>query len=183
MVAALIESGHDVIEVESSAQVTTRLARGPVDILIVDLAGSEALKFLRKLAAQRGPIPILCVADRRRQDASSEALRLGVIDIIARPVRTGDVMAAIANAREFTRVARQAEPAPEVVEHGRLGDPGPLGHRVEGGVGVVVLDEQLEGCVDDRLLRLRPALELARHDRIVPTAPRPAPGPDTTGAP
>lgn len=106
---ALLEPGHDVVVVESGPQAVARLARGGVELLIVDLATPEAVRFLRKHAANRGPIPILCIADRRRPDISSEALRLGVVDIIARPIRADDVTAAIVNAREFTRVGKAAE--------------------------------------------------------------------------
>jgi two-component system response regulator AtoC len=112
---AVLEPGHDLIAVESAAQAVARLAGG-VDLLIVDLATAEAVKFFRKHAARRGPAPILCVADRRRPDVSAEALRLGAVDIIARPIRRDDVTAAVANAREFARVARDPEAVPDAPE-------------------------------------------------------------------
>lgn len=112
LAAALVEPGHEMAVVESAAQAATRLARGGIDLLIVDLASADALRFLRKHAADRGGMPILGLADRRRPDVSSEALRLGVVDIIPRPISLDDVTAAVANAREFTHVARAGEQEP-----------------------------------------------------------------------
>jgi DNA-binding NtrC family response regulator len=119
LAAAVVEPGHDMVVVESAVQAAARLAGGGIDLLVVDLATPDAHKFLRKHAASRGEIPILCIADRRRPDLASEALRLGVVDIIPRPIVTDDVTAALANAREFTHVARAAEqepPSPEAAD-------------------------------------------------------------------
>lgn len=117
LVAAVGRPGYPVEVVETAAQAAARCGGSPVGLLIVDLAGAEALRFLRKQAAQPGPAPILCIADRRRPDAPAEALRLGAVDIITRPVRKGEVTAAVANAREFTRVASLPQALPDVPEH------------------------------------------------------------------
>jgi DNA-binding NtrC family response regulator len=117
LVAAVREPGHEVMVAETAGQTAGRLARGDVGLLIVDLAGTEGLRFLRKHSGQRSGTPILCLGDRRRPDASAEALRLGAVDIIARPIRADEVTAALANAREFTRVAAQGEAPPELPEH------------------------------------------------------------------
>jgi DNA-binding NtrC family response regulator len=56
---------------------------------------------------------VVCIADRRQPGHSSEALRLGVADLVGRPVREADLLAAIANAREFARTASErSEPLP-----------------------------------------------------------------------
>ena len=72
-------------------------------------------EFLRAPTVHRAGIPIICIADRRKPEASSEALRLGIADLVARPVREEEVTAAIANAREFSgRRATKPEPAPGI---------------------------------------------------------------------
>jgi len=113
----LSESGHEPVVVDTAAQAGARARRG-VEMIVVDLAaGAEAMRFLRK----RPPTvsaAIVCIADRRRPDVSSESLRLGVADIIARPVGAEALRAALANGREFSRFAERALPATEPAETG-----------------------------------------------------------------
>jgi DNA-binding NtrC family response regulator len=106
--------GHTVTEVEDGAQARTIL-EGQTEaglVVVLDLAHPEALKFLRAPAVQRAGIPIICIADRRKPDASSEALRLGIADLVARPVREEELTAAISNAREFSQGAGSSKPEP-----------------------------------------------------------------------
>jgi two-component system NtrC family response regulator len=110
VVSLLAQSAHQSFVVETAAQASVRMAEGGLDLVLLDLAASaEALRFLRK-RRQRPPLPTICIADRRRADISSEALRLGVADIVARPVREQDLIAAITNGREFARLADRAAP-------------------------------------------------------------------------
>src|SRR5688500_7208467 len=106
--------GHQVTEVDESAQARTVLDTKPEPslIIVLDLARPEALKFLRAPAVQRAGIPIVCVADRRKPEASSEALRLGIADLVARPVHDDELGAAIANAGEFAHTAGGPKPEP-----------------------------------------------------------------------
>jgi DNA-binding NtrC family response regulator len=106
--------GHTVTEVEDGTQARTIVEGQPEAALVVvlDLAHPEALKFLRAPAVQRAGIPIVCIADRRKPDASSEALRLGIADLVARPVREEELTAAITNAREFSQGAGSSKPEP-----------------------------------------------------------------------
>lgn len=75
--------------------------------IIVDLIAPDAIKFLKKYAGQPDRVPVVCIADRRQPSASSEALRLGAIDIVTRPFRADEVMTALANAREFSAAAER----------------------------------------------------------------------------
>ena len=106
--------GHTVTEVEDGTQARTIVEGQPEAglVVVLDLAHPEALKFLRAPAVQRAGIPIICIADRRKPDASSEALRLGIADLVARPVREEELTAAITNAREFSQGAGSSKPEP-----------------------------------------------------------------------
>jgi DNA-binding NtrC family response regulator len=113
--AAMLERrGHAVTQVDQAAQARAVLVeRSDAGLVIVlDLARPEALRFLRAPMVQRAGIPVICVADRRKPDASSEALRLGIADLVARPVREEDLSAAIGNAREFAHIAGTSKPEP-----------------------------------------------------------------------
>src|SRR3982751_2673587 len=127
LAATLEQLGQDV-----TVRAAGALAAGTIDrfdAIVVDLAaGQEALRFLRRQARQESRIPIVCVADRRRPDASSEALRLGAVDIIGRPVHADAIAAALGNAREFSSLParRPLAPAPaDAVPEGLFG-PSPI---------------------------------------------------------
>jgi DNA-binding NtrC family response regulator len=106
--------GHAVTQVEQAVQARAILdgSADPTLVIVLDLARPEALRFLRAPMVQRAGIPVICVADRRKPDASSEALRLGIADLVGRPVREDDLSAAIANAREFAHTAGSSKPEP-----------------------------------------------------------------------
>jgi DNA-binding NtrC family response regulator len=113
-VAEMLERrGHTVTRLDQAAQVRTIIDEQPETdfVIVLDLARPEALRFLRARVV-RANIPVICVADRRKPDASSEALRLGIADLVARPVREEDLGAAIANAREYAQTAAQSRPEP-----------------------------------------------------------------------
>jgi DNA-binding NtrC family response regulator len=100
------EVGHVPVLVDTSAQAVTRAAQGTAEMMLLDLAaGTEALRFLRKAARQRVALPVVAIADRRQPETCMEALRLGVADIVGRPVHSDDLLTAFANAREFERLA------------------------------------------------------------------------------
>ena len=104
------DAGHVPILVETSTAALSRAAHGDADIVILDLAaGAEALRFLRN-GAQRTPLPVVAIADRRQPAASTEALRLGIADLISRPVMADDLLAGLANAREFSRISERSSP-------------------------------------------------------------------------
>ena len=110
------DAGHVPILVETSAQLVAASSQHGADMVLLDLAaGVEALRFLRK-GTQRVPLPVVCLADRRQPDAATEALRLGVADIVGRPVRSEDLVAAFANAREYARLAERPAPVTESPE-------------------------------------------------------------------
>jgi DNA-binding NtrC family response regulator len=105
--------GHAVTRLGEAAQVRAVVDEQPDTdfVIVLDLARPEALRFLRARVV-RASTPVICVADRRKPEASSEALRLGIADLVARPVREEDLTAAIGNAREFAHTAMESRPEP-----------------------------------------------------------------------
>jgi DNA-binding NtrC family response regulator len=127
LAATLEQLGHDVTVRAAGALTDDTIDR--FDAIVVDLAaGQDALRFLRRQSRQPARVPTVCVADRRRPDASSEALRLGAVDIIGRPVHAEAIAAALGNAREFSSLQtdRREVPAPvEAIPEGMFG-PSPI---------------------------------------------------------
>lgn len=120
---ALSLPGHDVVVADTAAIAAATAPALPIELIVLDLASPEALRFLRRHGRQRGATPVICISDRRKPEASSEALRLGVADIIGRPLRQDDVLGAMANAKEMVRVARVPAPVVEAAgpSHGVFG--------------------------------------------------------------
>jgi two-component system nitrogen regulation response regulator NtrX len=105
-IAGMLEQhGHEVLQATSGLEARARMqSAGSELVIVLDLAASpDALRYLRGPAVTRGNAPVVCIADRRQVGSSSEALRLGIADLIGRPVRESDLLAAVANAREFAR--------------------------------------------------------------------------------
>lgn len=93
--------GYSVIQAANAVEALSA-ATDSVEFALVDLAAArEALKFLRTLVRRDPQIWPIAITDRRDAGATTEAIRLGVIDIIRRPLHVADVAAALANAREF----------------------------------------------------------------------------------
>jgi DNA-binding NtrC family response regulator len=119
-VALMLEThGHAVVQAPSGTEARAVMPpEGTEFVIVLDLAGGpEALRYLRGPAATRGNAPVVCLADRRASRSSSEALRVGVADLVGQPVREPDLLAAIANALEVASTAwKQSErpPAPDV---------------------------------------------------------------------
>ena len=102
------DAGHEPILVDTATVALARASQGHADIVLLDLAaGAEALRFLRN-GAQRAPVPVVAIADRRQPATSTEALRLGIADLISRPVVADELVAGLANAREFGRITERS---------------------------------------------------------------------------
>ena len=117
--AEILETqGHTVVQAESGTQARGKMPPvGTETVIVLDLAGSpEALRYLRGPATTRGGAPVVCIADRRQPASASEALRLGVVDLVGRPVRESDLLAALDNAREFARTASEKPDPMPVLE-------------------------------------------------------------------
>jgi DNA-binding NtrC family response regulator len=101
LAALLGERGYEVAAAEPTVASVQRLVAAGAEALILDLASPDAMKFVRRHATQWRRLPLICLADRRRPNTGSEALRLGAADIVARPLRADDVQAALANVAEL----------------------------------------------------------------------------------
>jgi DNA-binding NtrC family response regulator len=128
--AAILETlGHDVTVrgPGQPAQAVNIAARS--DAVVLDLAvGQDAIRFLRRHTQDTRRSPVVCIADRRRPAASSEALRLGAVDIVARPPTAESLAAALGNAREFSQLQTDTSttPAPADVVPGGVFGPSPV---------------------------------------------------------
>lgn len=92
-----------------------------VEFAIVDLAARvESIKLLRALVTREPHVWTIAITDRRAAAATTEALRLGALDIIRRPLHVADVVAALANAREFAGHVSRLPPQPAEPPEGTI---------------------------------------------------------------
>ncbi len=105
-VTGLLEAEGRVVSAAESATALSRALDGKgAEVLVVDLAlGADAMRAVRAVQGRKSRLPVVAVADPARPNAAAEILRLGALDVIARPVRPADLKAALANAREFQGV-------------------------------------------------------------------------------
>jgi DNA-binding NtrC family response regulator len=102
LAAQLGERGHEIVVSDpSAASMQTLVLSQGIEAIVFDLAAADALKLIRRHAAQWKRVPLICLADRRRPNATSDALRLGAADIVARPLRVADVRTALSNAAQL----------------------------------------------------------------------------------
>jgi len=111
LAALLGARGYDVTVSDASAALIETVTSS-AEAVIVDLAARDAMKFLRRTTAQWRRVPLVCLADRRKPENGSEALRLGAADILPRPLRIGDLQAVLANVAELADLPRDDAPAP-----------------------------------------------------------------------
>ncbi len=103
--------GYMVNVVTTAADAMDAVASLSPRFVLVDLSvKAESLKFLRLLVTDQHAVWVVAIADRHDAAVTSEALRLGAVDIVPRPLHESDVIAALANAREVAGLAARSQP-------------------------------------------------------------------------
>ena len=87
--------GHRTEEAEDGAAALRRLARPGVDAVLLDLhmPGLDGLEVLRRIRALLAPPPVAVLTAVPTAANTIEAMRLGAIDDLAKPVGRGDLAA------------------------------------------------------------------------------------------
>jgi DNA-binding NtrC family response regulator len=124
LAAHLIERGFRVSVSDAAGVSVPKLVAAGVEAIVLDLAAPDALKLLRRHPAQWRRLPVICLADRRQPTTASAALRLGAVDIIARPVRLGDLLAALGNVAEIAAAPADEAPDPQAAKIHQSDDEG-----------------------------------------------------------
>ena len=111
--------GYAVATACTAAKAIEALPQGPAFALVDLVSRQESLKFLRALVTDNHTAWTIAIGDRRDAGTTAEALRLGIVDVITRPLREADVLSALANAREFAgMVGRKPQPVADLAADG-----------------------------------------------------------------
>ena len=102
MVRALERAGHRVIQATNGTQALKLLERETVDAIVTDLLMPQAdgLTVLRSAFALSPPVPTLVVTGYATVETAVEAMHLGAIDYIVKPVDSKDLQVCVHQALE-----------------------------------------------------------------------------------
>ena len=87
----LVEKGREGIKKANSR----RFCVGIIDLFLSDISGLQAIKTIRELQPE---ILIILITGKGTPQAFSEAQRLGVVGILAKPFRPADILQLITRA-------------------------------------------------------------------------------------
>ncbi len=80
--------GYRPVEAADGALALAALTAGTIDAVLLDLRmpGMDGLEVLRRIAAQKNPPPVAVITAVPTADNTIEAMRLGAVDHIAKPI-------------------------------------------------------------------------------------------------
>jgi two-component system NtrC family response regulator len=94
----LSDLGHAPEEAADGATALARLARGGIDAVLLDLRmpGLDGLEVLRRIRGTKNPPPVAVLTAVPTASNTIEAMRLGAVDHLAKPIGRADICALIA---------------------------------------------------------------------------------------
>lgn len=105
----LEKDGYEVHEAETGAAALSLLQEEEPELVLLDyrLPDTDGIEVLRRIRELRPDVPVLLMTAYSSVGSAVEAMKLGAYDYLDKPVRTEDLMAAIAKALETTRLRRE----------------------------------------------------------------------------
>jgi flagellar motor switch protein FliN len=99
--------GHQVDVAESAERALQALSEQPADLVLTDLRmeGLSGIDLLRKLIERDPSTGVMLITGYATLDSALEAMRLGAIDVIQKPVNLGDLSRKI---RDYARKRKGA---------------------------------------------------------------------------
>ncbi len=109
----LTDLGHIAEQAANCEAALARLARGRVDAVLLDLRmpGLDGMEVLRRLRAQPDAPPVAVLTAVPTAGNTIEAMRLGAVDHLAKPIGRADVADLLARMLPDNGPARPASPA------------------------------------------------------------------------
>jgi two-component system, NtrC family, response regulator AtoC len=107
----LSAEGYEILEADSLGQAMTRLQERTPDILILDfnLPDGHGLDLLRKISAVKPHPQVVVVTGTANVPTAVEALQLGAVDLLEKPVDLARLKGVVKRACEVVRMQRELE--------------------------------------------------------------------------
>ena len=121
MVRALQQEDHQVLEAEDGTASLKQLEEDSVDVVVTDLQmpGADGIEVLRSASALSPPVPVLIMTGYASAETAVEAMKLGALDYLVKPVDIQELQLAVHQALQ-RRQMLQAGAMGEEEEFGGL---------------------------------------------------------------
>lgn len=98
--AYLPEARFAVVRVATGEAALAELTASPYDLLLLDLQlpGIQGLEVLRRVKSAKLEVPVVVMTDSGSVDTAVEAMHLGAVDFLAKPVSAGRLRLAVLGA-------------------------------------------------------------------------------------
>ena len=115
---SLGDLGHAPVEAEDGAAALGRLAEPGIDAVLLDLRmpGLDGLEVLRRMRALPAAPPVAVLTAVPTAENTIEAMRLGAVDHLAKPIGRGDLQSLLARMLPRAEAVPLAAPAAEAGE-------------------------------------------------------------------
>lgn len=96
----LRKEGFDVVTAESGTDAITRISEEEVGVVILDVAmpEQEGLETLRRIKADNSAIQVIVITAHSDEEAILDALRLGALDYLAKPIHAQELALSVKKA-------------------------------------------------------------------------------------
>jgi two-component system nitrogen regulation response regulator NtrX len=114
----LKDEGHSSITAESVEEAIAKISRQPVELILLDLQlpGASGLEFLRQLRDEPGMPVVLVISGQADIPMALEAVRLGAVDFLEKPVQPEKLIASVNAALALATAHRQRTVLVEEIE-------------------------------------------------------------------
>lgn len=105
---ALAQAGYQVHEAADGYGAVSALKSGGIDVVLADInmPGNENLEFVREEATAQALVPVILMTGYPSMQSAIDALRLGVVDYITKPIRLEELFQRVEAAIEKGRALR-----------------------------------------------------------------------------
>ncbi len=109
LAGVLEDEGYRVVGAADAVAARAALAAEAADLLLLDvlLPGTDGLAFLAELAATPAPPPVIMMSGHGTIQTALDAVRLGALDFIEKPLQPARLLVAIASALERQRLREE----------------------------------------------------------------------------
>jgi EAL domain-containing protein (putative c-di-GMP-specific phosphodiesterase class I) len=126
---SLSAAGYDVVAVENGRQAIEQLRETPFDVIVSDIAMPEmdGIQLLRAIRERDADVPVVLVTGAPDVATAMQAVRLGALLYLTKPVDLEEIKHVLARAVRLRRIARLKQEALALVSAGGLGVSDRLG--------------------------------------------------------
>jgi two-component system nitrogen regulation response regulator NtrX len=117
----LADEGYSTESFGDAESLTQSLATSPADLVLLDvcLPGASGMEWLREASV---PVPIVMMSGHANIDLALQAVRLGAVDFLEKPIMAERLLLSVSNALERSRLAAENERLRRQTEGELLGD-------------------------------------------------------------